>query len=190
MRSRPAVSIGWIIGVALCAGGHGSEAASGPSPAASEALQLLESEDSYEQQKGFLRLEALREAATLPALRGYLDHRDQDTRAYALRAVVAIEGAPAVPMLLERLGRERSARVRRAILLGLEPFHALHPGILPACISALRDRATEVRIAAVDIVSRIDDPRARAALRQRDRHEWRRDVRRVLADAMKRLPAP
>ena len=40
---------------------------------------------------------------------------------------------------------------------------------------------------AVDIVSRIDDPRSRAAIRARNRRERDRNVRRVLALAMKRL---
>jgi ribosome-associated translation inhibitor RaiA len=187
-RRRKAQRVaGWMLAGWLAAAGSARAAA--PSAAAAEALQLLESDEAYEQQRGFLRLEALREPATLPAVRRYLDHRDPETRAYAVRAVAAIEGVAAVPELLERLGRERTPRVRRAILLGLEPFHAAHEGILPACIAALRDRATEVRITAVDIVSRVDDPRARAALRQRQRHEWRRDVRRVLTEAMKRVPA-
>jgi HEAT repeat protein len=74
-------------------------------------------------------------------------------------------------------------------LLGLEPFANLqnHPDILPALLNALRDRDTQVRMTAVDIVSRIKDPRARAAMRFRYKYEQRRDVRRVLELAMKRL---
>ncbi len=90
---------------------------------------------------------------------------------------------------LERYEAERHARVRRAILQALEPYRAVHPDIVAVYLRALRDRATEVRMTAVDIVSRIDEPRAREALRERMQRERRRDVRRVL-DALEPLPEP
>ena len=108
-------------------------------------------------------------------------------RAYAFRALAAIEGAQAVPLLLEALRTDKQPRVRRAALLGLEPLQQSDPNILPAFIKALRDKDTEVRMAAVDIVSRVDDPRAREAILLRNKRERRRDVRRVLSMAMRRL---
>lgn len=158
-----------------------------PSPRAAEAMRLLDSEDLYQRQVGFLRLEALREPATLEKIRSYLDHKNPEVRAYSLRAVAAIEGAPAIPQLLRRLQAERQPRVRRAALLGLEPMIGQDPAVLPALLVALRDRSTEVRMAAVDVVSRIDDPKAREAIRLRHRREWRRDVRRVLQAAIQRV---
>ena len=160
---------------------------SSPSPQAVEAMQLLESTDAYQRQVGFLRLEALREPSTVETIQPYVDSKDPDMRAYSLRALAAIQGAPAVPMLLSKLKSERHPRVRRAALLGLEPLQKSDPEILPAFIAALRDPNTEVRMAAVDVVSRIDDPRAREAILRRYKREWRRDVRRVLRLAMKRL---
>ena len=161
-----------------------------PSPKAVEALQLIESKDPYQQQLGFLRLEALREASTAPLIRKYVTHRDPEMRAYAFRALAAIEGVQAVPLLLETLRIEKQPRVRRAILLGLEPLQQGDPQILPVFIKALRDKDTEVRMAAVDIVSRVDDPRAREAILLRNKRERRRDVRRVLSMAMRRLGQP
>ena len=96
----------------------------------------------------------------------------------------------AVPLLLERLRTDREPTVRRAALLGLEPLAKGNPQALAAFLSALRDQDTQVRMAAVDIVSRIDDPKARAALLERNRREHRRDVRRVLSMAMKRIGQP
>ncbi len=161
--------------------------AKAPSPKAMEALQALESRDEYERQKGFLHLEALREPATAETIRRYLHHKDPEMRAYSLRALAAIEGAQAVPTLLESLKTEKHPRVRRAALLGLEPLQPASPEILPAFIAALRDHDTQVRMTAVDIVSRLKDPRAKAAILERNKREGRRDVRRVLALAMKRL---
>lgn len=161
-----------------------------PSPQAVAAFQLVESKDPYQQQLGFLRLEALREMSTAPLIRAYLTHREPEMKAYALRALAAIQGAPAVPTLLEALTSDKQPLVRRAALLGLEPLQPTDPTILPAFIQALRDRNTEVRMAAVDIVSRVDDPKARDAIVLRNKRERRRDVRRVLSLAMKRLGQP
>ena len=161
-----------------------------PSPKALEALRQLDSPDPYQRQKAFLRLEALREPGTAGSIKAYLHHKDQDMRAYALRALAAIEGPQSVPTLLDALKTEKSARVRRAALLGLEPLQLSSTEVLPAFLKALRDKDTEVRMAAVDIVSRIDDPRAREAILLRAKREQRRDVRRVLAMALKRMGQP
>ena len=161
--------------------------ATSPSPKAVEAMQLIASNDPYQRQLGFLRLEALREPATVGAIREYLRSPDPELRAYSLRAVAAIQGAQGVPVLLEAFRTDKHPRVRRTALLGLEPLQAVSPDILSAFLKALRDRDTEVRMAAVDIVSRVDDPRARDAILTRYRRERRRDVRRVLDMAMKRL---
>lgn len=161
-----------------------------PSSKALDALRQLKSTDPFERQKAFLRLEALRELSTAEPIRAYLHHKDQDMRGYALRALAAIEGPQSVPTLLEALKTEKSARVRRAALLGLEPLQESSPEVLPAFLKALRDKDTEVRMAAVDIVSRIDNPRAREAILLRARRERRRDVRRVLATALKRMGQP
>ena len=170
---------------------RGEEPAStAPSPQAVAAFQLVESKDPYQQQLGFLRLEALREIGTAPLIRRYLTHREPEMRAYALRALAAIEGAAAVPTLLAALQTDKQPLVRRAALLGLEPLQPTDPNILPAFIRALRDRKTDVRMTAVDVVSRIDAPKAREAILLRNKRERRRDVRRVLSLAMKRLGQP
>lgn len=166
---------------------HGDTSSTTPSPRALEAIRLIESSDPYEQQLGFLRLEALREPSTVDVLQPYVTHPQAQRRAASLRALAAIQGSAAVPLLLQHLKTDRDPAVRRAILLGVEPFAKEHPDILPALLKALRDRHTEVRMTAVDIVSRIDDPRARDAIRLRYKQEWRRDVRRVLALAITRL---
>lgn len=170
-----------------CEGAQAPRKTPPPSPKAAEALQLLESDDPHQQRLGFLRLEALREPSTVEAVQRYVSSRDPEVRALGVRAVAAIEGPPAVGQLLELLKRERHPRVRGAVLLALEPFQKTDPAILPVFIKALRDRRTEVRMTAVDLVSRIDDPRAREAVLARNTHERRRDVRRVLDLAMKRL---
>ncbi len=161
--------------------------ASAPSPKAIEAMHLAQSKDAYQRELGFLRLEALREPATLEFITGYLNRNEPDLRAYSLRALSAIQGPAAAPTLLEALKNDRQARVRRAALLGLEPLVLSDPAILPGLMKALRDRSTEVRMAAIDIVSRIDDPRAREAILIRNKRENQKDVRRVLELAMKRL---
>ena len=166
---------------------HPAAATTPPSPRAADAIRLLQSEDLYQRQLGFLRLEALREPSTLPAITPYLKHRDADTRAYSLRAVAAIEGPVSIPLLLEKLKTDPHPEVRRAALLGLELFQPLDPKILPAAIKAMRDRKVEVRISAIDIVSRIDDPRARQAIALLNKRERNADVRRVLTSALRRI---
>ncbi len=191
---RRGISGRWPLGVAMLFAVSAPQAAvaegaqgSAPSPKAQEALRLVASEDAYQQQVGFLRLEALREPATAPLLRPYVTHKNPELRASSLRALAAIEGAASVPLLLEKLKTEKHPRVRRAAILGLEPFAQSGPDILPAFIRALRDRNTQVRMTAVDVVSRINDPRAREAIALRQKRERRRDVRRVLKQARKRM---
>ena len=190
--TRPRLLLG--VGVCLLAASAASafaeepvQPAAAPSQKAADAMRLLESEDAYQRELEFLRLEALREPSTVGVIAKYLTSRNSETRAYSLRAVAAIQGAAAVPMLLRALAAEKNSRVRRAALLGLEPFEQTDPAILPAFIKSLRDSKTDVRITAVDIVSRIDSPLAREAIRTRNKRERRRDVRRVLDMAMKRL---
>lgn len=191
---RHGLSGWWLVGVAMLVAVSAPQAAvaedahgAAPSPKAQEALRLVESKDAYQQQVGFLRLEALREPATAPLLRPYVTSKYPELRASSLRALAAIEGAASAPLLLERLKTEKHAKVRRAAILGLEPFAQSDPNILPALIRALRDSNTQVRMTAVDVVSRIKDPRAREAIAARHKREHRRDVRRVLKQAMKRM---
>ena len=161
-------------------------AAKSLSPQTQEAVRLLASQDSYEREKGFLRLEALREPAALDSIRPFLDSQDPEMRAASLRAVAAIAGAQSSPVLLKALD-DRDAAVRRAALLGLEPFQAQDKTILPAFIKALTDRSVEVRMTSVDAVSRFDSPEARAAIRERYKEELHPDVRKVLKMAMQRI---
>ena len=190
--TRPRWSMAWVlIGLLLASPATGALAEEmarpGPSPHAVEAMRLVESSDAYQRELGFLRLEAMREAATIPIIAQHLTHKDPEVRAYSLRALAAVQGAPSVPVVLQTLARDKHPRVRRAALLALEPFEPTSPEILPALLHALRDRKPEVRMTAVDIVSRIDAPQAKEAILIRKKREHNRDVRRVLALAMKRL---
>ncbi len=166
---------------------EGEEQPSAPSPKAVEAMRLLEAPDPYQRQLGFLRLEALRESSTVQTLRTYFTSKNPEMRACSLRAAAAIEGAGAIPVLVHALNTDKKPRVRRAALLGLEPLRQNDPELIPLFIKVLRDPDTEVRMTAVDVVSRIDDPRTREAILMREKREKRRDVRRVLALAMKRI---
>jgi len=152
-----------------------------------EAFALAQSNDPFQQELGFLRLEALREPATVSLIRPYADHRDPDLRAYAVRALAAVQGPEAVPLLLQKLKTDRSARVRGAAILGMEPYQSSSPMMLPALLKALRDRSPEVRITAIDVVSRIHDPRAREAILLRNKREHHQDVRRALGVAVPRV---
>lgn len=165
--------------------GAAQEDAGAISPEATRLLKQLDAKDAYTRQFAFIQLESLREAATAPIVRRYLDDRNPDTRAFSIRALAAIEGVAAVPTLLERLKREGNPRVRVAVVLALEPLQ--DPAILPAFIGKMRDRNREVRMALVDAVSRVDRPEARQAIRLRWRRERDRDVRRVLEEAMTRV---
>ena len=188
VRPRGALSravVGMMIAaqVSVAQESHG-----GISSEAQEAIRLLSEEDAFDRQMGFLRLEALREPATAVVVRQYLDDRNTDTRAFAVRALAAIEKYVAIPVLLERLKGDRSPRVRIAALLALEPFQ--DPSVRPVLIEKLRDASPQVRMAAVDVVSRLDDPKAREAIRTRWRRERHRDVRRVLQAAIDRIGTP
>ena len=154
---------------------------------AQQAIHLLQAHDLYDRQKGFMRLELLRDPATLPVVRLYLNDRNADIRSFAIRALAAINGINAVPELVNRLKTEKHPTVRIAIILGLEPLQ--DPAILPAFIQRLRDRNPEVRIAALDAVSRFKAPEAREALLLRQQRERDRDVQRVLQDALRRNQA-
>jgi HEAT repeat protein len=174
----------------LAATGGAETSREGLSAEAQEALHLTESHDPFERQLGFLRLEALREPGTAEAVRPHLDSKDQEVRAYSLRALAAIEGPKAVAELIRRLKTERHARVRRAAVLALETQRTADPAVMPALLEALEDRAGEVRMAAVDAVSRIDDPKAREALLARRKKEKDGNVRKVYSAAMKRMFVP
>ncbi len=193
-RAAARALAGWaaiVLCAAPAASGRAEEpSAAPPSAAAQAALRLLEDKDPYQRQLGFLRLEALREASTAPVIRGYLTSRDPETRAFSLRAVAAIEGKGAIPLLVQVLQADKHPRVRRGALLGLEPLQPRHPELVPLFMKALRDRSPEVRMTAVDIVSRIETPEAKDAIRKRVRREGDRDVRRVLDLAVKRSAVP
>ncbi len=158
------------------------------SPEAQEHIKQLDAKDAYVRQKAFLELEALREPATAAIVRRYLDSKDPGTRALSVRALAAIEGAAAIPTLVDRMKADRQPSVRLAALLALEPLK--DPSLTPAFIERLRDRSPQVRMAAVDVVSRLEDPPARAAIRLRRRRENNRDVQRVLQEAMERVGKP
>ena len=173
----------------LCAVATAEQATQALSPRAVEALDLVSSDDRYKQELGFLRLEALREPASIPAILPYASHKDPELRAGGVRALAAIQGIESCPLLLDRIQHDPHPRVRRAAMLGIEPFVESDPKILPIMIERLQDRDATVRMTAVDIVSRIADPAAREAILQRNKREGRRDVRRVLDLAMKRMSA-
>ena len=158
------------------------------SPEAQEQIKQLDAKDAYVRQKAFLELEALREPATAAIVRRYLDNKDPETRALSVRALAAVEGAAAIPTLVDRMKNDRHPSVRLAAVLALEPLK--DPSVTPAFIERLRDRSPQVRMAAVDVVSRLDDPPARAAIRLRRRREHNRDVQRVLQEAMERVGKP
>ena len=192
MRRHPLIWLGQLAFLlfAYCAAGS-AEAPPPPDldPAAQDALRLIASSDAYQQELGFLRLEALRDPGTLPAILPYTDNPDAQMRAWSLRAVAAIQGEQAIPMLTQHFKTDRSADVRREILLGLEPYAKTHQELLELFLGALTDRQPQVRMTAADIVSRIDDPAADKAIRDRRRREHRKDVRRVLDMAIQRINA-
>jgi HEAT repeat protein len=159
------------------------------SPRAQEAVQLLQSGNSDERRLALMRIEALREPAAGDAVVAYLRDEDDGVRAYAYRAWVGLYGQQAIPDLLKAYPQEKAPRVRRAILFALEPYRAVDAQIAELYYAGLTDRNTETRIAAVDLVSRIDEPRAREAIRRRAKKEWRRDVRRTLKLALARIEA-
>ena len=69
-RRRGIIWCAVAVGLSLTASAAREEPPSTtPSPKAVEALRLVESKDPYQQQLGFLRLEALREASTAPLIR-------------------------------------------------------------------------------------------------------------------------
>ena len=179
-----------MVVVGMCVPIARAETAAVVEPLSAEAKAIIATlqarpSDDYTRQRAFLELEALREPASVAAIRALLNDQDEHTRAYSVRALTAVEGTPSVPDLLERLERERSPVVRVAIVLGLEPLHA--PAATAPLIKHLRDRNKEVRMAAVDVVSRMNDPQAREAILVRWKRERDRDVRRVLELARKRV---
>ena len=185
---------GWILlaaGIALL-GAAPTEAADQLSPEAQALLPLLKAADIVTRQAGFLQLEALREPATAKIVRQYAEDRSPDTRAFSLRALAAIEGSAAVPVLVEHLRTDRAPGVRVAALLALEPLvqPPQDPAAVEVCLKALRDRHPHVRMAAADVVSRLDLPEARAAVQRRWKRERNRDVRRVLEQCVARVQAP
>ena len=74
---------------------------------ATEALRLLNSADPYQRRLGFLRLEALRDPSTVSAIQPYVTSRDPELRASGLRALAAIQGVEAIPLLLHALKTDR-----------------------------------------------------------------------------------
>ena len=184
----------WLTAVLLLAGTTVSAVCRADEPAppsldsrAEEAIRGLTSEDAYVRQRSFLQLEALRNPASVDSIRPFVDNKDEDMRAWSLRALVAIQGAAVIPLLRERAQSDKEPSVRRAALLGLEPLAAADPTLVQFFVDRLSERSPEVRMTAVDIVSRIQDPVARSAVRERAKHEGNRDVRKVLAAALQRI---
>jgi HEAT repeat protein len=156
----------------------------------SEARQFLdqiETGDPALRRRAFLQLEALREPATAPIVRHYLADRSAELRGLSVRALAAIEGLKAVPDLIERAQHDRHPYVRLQAMLAIEPFVGQEAAAVPVLINALRDRQPDVRMTAIDLVSRIRTSEARDALKVRWERERHRDVRRVLAAAMQRI---
>lgn len=190
MEKANAYRLPALIGISFLLGMgnlRAEDATASLSSEAQNAIRLLKAADLYDRQMGFLLLESLRDPATLPTIRPYLNDRNSDLRAFAVRAVAAIDGVKAVPELVERLKTDKSPTVRIALILGLETLQ--DPAVLPALILRLRDRHPEVRMAALDAVSRFKDPQASKAILTRKRRERNRDVQRVLEDAVRRVQA-
>ena len=167
----------------------GAESAPSAEPLSAEAKAIIATLqarhiDDYTRQRAFLELEALREPSSAEAIRAFMKDRDDNTRAYSVRALAAVAGIQAVPELLARLQKD-SPKVRIACVLALEPLHA--PEATEPLIKHLRDRNKEVRMATVDVVSRMDHPQAREAILVRWKRERDRDVRRILEQALKRI---
>ena len=184
------VVVGVLLAMQLGVSASRAEDSAPVPPLSTEAQALipqLDSPDDYARRLAFLRLEALREPASADLIRPYLGSRDPETRSFAVRALAAVEGVKAVPYLLEQLTRDKQSRVRVAAILALEPLAPEDPQIVPALIDRLRDRKPDVRMAAVDAVSRFDLAEARQAVLLRARRENNRDVQRVLAQAVARI---
>ena len=177
-----------LMNVSVAVEGRAQEAStSAISPEAQRLIDQFEADDPYLRRQAFLQLEALREPATASVVHRYLTHRQAEIRALSVRAIAAIEGLKAVPTLIERLQHDRSPYVRLQAILAIEPFLAQETSAVPQLIKALRDRHPDVRMAAIDVVSRIETAEAQEALAVRWKRERHRDVRRVLEAAMKRL---
>jgi len=150
-------------------------------------IDQLDDEDLFVRQKAFMELEALRDPASMDAIRARLTAPDPNTRAFSARALAAVASRSAVPVLLERWTKERHVYVRSSILIALEPFLEQEPSVVTTVLNALRDRKRDIRMAAADIAGHINRPEARAALQVRWKRERDRDVRRVLERIMKAL---
>lgn len=186
-RGWSGASIFVLMIAATLTSGVAADEPTGLSQAAKEAIGQLDSKDAYTRKIAFMRLEALREPASADAIRPYAENKDEVIRADSLRALAAIQGIEAVPFLLKKWETEKRARVRWSILLALEPLRQQQPALLHTFIDGLDDYSTEVRMAALDIVSRINDDAARTAILTRFKKELHPDARRVLKTAMQRM---
>ncbi len=179
--------LGWLWVLVVMPVVHAEEHPAALSPALQQLASHADDKDVYERQKAFLRIEATRDPGFVPLLQQHVQSRDPHTRAFSVRALAAIAGSAAIPTLLDSATHDRKSDVRVAALLGLEPLRDRDPSIEPVFLKALRDRSADVRMVAVDIVSRSPAPEAKEAIRKRWKREHHGDVRRVLKDAMKRI---
>ncbi len=179
--------LGTVCVIACPPTAHGQ---SKPPSLATEAqvwVDQLDDDDLFLRQKAFLELEALRDPASADTIRAHLTALDPNTRAFSARALAAVAGRSAVPVLLERWTKERHLYVRSSILIALEPFWEQEPAVVATVLKALRDRKRDIRMVAADIASHINRPEAREALQVRWKRERDRDVRLVLKRIMKDL---
>src|SRR3989338_6296864 len=97
--------LGVLTAAILCGAppARAQEPTDGLSAPVREAGQLLTSRDQHPRRGGVLRLEALGDPAALPHVQPHLTARSVPMRAAAVRAVTALQGLPAVPMLLKAL---------------------------------------------------------------------------------------
>jgi len=148
------------------------------------AKNLITSEDPYQQKLGFLRLEALRDPNTVGFIEALTLSEDAHMRAMSLRALFAVQGKSVVPRLVEVAQNDPDSVVRREVLLALEPMLEEMPAVLDVAIQALKDQRTRVRVTAVDMLSRMDDPKAKQALLKSSKQYQPPAVRMVLNDVL------
>jgi HEAT repeat protein len=115
----------------------------------------LSSSDEEERIDAALRLSALRTHLAIPALTSALDDRDERVRAIAIDGLKSIGRPQVVPLIADRLDKDKSVFVKKAAAYALG--HLGSTAGTGALVRALKDKDVEVRSATAVALSRYRD---------------------------------
>lgn len=131
-------------------------------PEIARLTDQLKSSDEEQRRDAALKLAALRNPATIPALVSVLDDPSERIRALAITALARVGDSSLAPLIAARLSNDKKPFVRKAAAYALGRFRSSEG--TAALTAALKDKDAEVRGAAAVALGEYADASAIAPL--------------------------